>query len=398
MRIAMMADTYKPHVSGVTNHISLTSKSLAEIGHQVHIFTLGQEPAAGDEPYVVRSPGVPLSDTGFFLGFRYTKQARRQLQSMDVIHVHHPFLSGRLALRYARPVNIPVVFTNHSRYDLMAQAYLPLVPDEVTETILETYLPMFCRQVDAIVVPSNSVREVLRQLGVEDPIEVIPNGVEIGPFRNADPMPRAPWGFSEKDTLLIYVGRVAPEKNMTLLLRAFAGVQAAYPEAALLIVGDGPVRADLEADVRQMGLGDRVHFTGNVDYAQLPGYLRAADVFVTASVTEVHPLSVIEALASGLPVAGIRAPGVQDTVIDNQTGVLAPDSLAGYTAKLTRLVGDREARAAMAAHAKASAETYDIGRTSALLADLYARLIKDGPRRRASDWRVLWRRLVNLVS
>ena len=130
MRIGMMADVYRPHISGVTNHISLTSQALTAAGHDVRIFTLGQESVPDDEPYVVRSPGVSLADTGIYLGYRYTKAARRLLQSMDIVHVHHPFLSGRLALRYARPVNKPVVFTNHSRYDLMAQAYLPALPDD----------------------------------------------------------------------------------------------------------------------------------------------------------------------------------------------------------------------------------------------------------------------------
>ncbi|OGO14496.1 MAG: hypothetical protein A2Y93_03260 [Chloroflexi bacterium RBG_13_68_17] len=395
MRIGMMADAYKPHVSGVTHHISLTSQALTAAGQDVRIFTLGQEPDADDEPYVVRSPGVPLADSGFYLGFRYTKAARRLLQSLDIVHVHHPFLSGRLALRYSRPVNLPVVFTNHSRYELMAQAYLPLVPDEVSETLLQTYLPAFCRQVDLIIVPSASVRELLQDLGVEDRIEVIPNGVDLHPYLQAKALPRRELGFAESDVLLTYVGRLGPEKNLTMLLRAFAGVHAAFPETALLLVGDGPERDDLEERTRHAHLEERVRFVGMVDYARLPAYLASCDAFVTASVSEVHPLSVIEALASGLPVVGTRSPGIQDTVEDGQTGYLATNDVAAYTAKLTRLVADPAGRKRMAEQARRAATQYAIERTSGLLLEQYERVVRQGPRQRQSNWRVLWHRLAD---
>ncbi len=393
MRIGMMADAYRPHISGVTHHISLTSRALTAAGQDVRIFTLGQEPDPEDEPYVVRSPGVPLADTGFYLGFRYTKAARRLLQSLDIIHVHHPFLSGRLALRYARPVDLPVVFTNHSRYDLMAQAYLPLVPEEISETLLQSYLPAFCRQVDLIIVPSASVRELLMGLGVEERIEVVPNGVDLRPFLQAEPVLRRELGFTAGDVLLIYVGRLGPEKNLMMLLRAFAGVQAAFPEAALVLVGDGPERDEIEERTRHYHLEDRVRLVGMVDYAKLPGYLAAADAFVTASVSEVHPLSVIEALASGLPVVGTRSPGIQDTVEDGRTGYLASNDVAAYTAKLTRLVADPAGRKQMAEQARRAAAEYAIERTSGLLLEQYQRVLRQGTRPRPRNWRVLWHRL-----
>jgi len=395
MRIGMMGDAYKPKVSGVTMHISLTSRALTAAGHDVRIFTLGQEADADDEPYVVRSPGVPLADSGFYLGLRYTKAARHLLQSMDVIHVHHPFLSGRLALRYARPVNKPVIFTNHSRYDLMAHAYLPLVPEEVSETLLQTYLPAFCRQVDLIIVPSASVRVLLHDLGVQEDIEVIPNGVDLRPFAQARALPRQELGFSEKDVLLTYVGRLGPEKNLMLLLRAFAGAQAAFPEAALLIVGDGPEREDLEERTRHARLESRVRFVGQVDYPALPKYLAACDAFVTASVSEVHPLSVIEALASGLPVVGTRSPGIQDTVEDGVTGYLAANDIAAYTAKLSRLLADPAGRKRMSEQARRASEQYAIERTTGLLLEQYERAVRQGPRRRETNWRVLWHRLTD---
>ncbi len=169
MRIGMMADAYKPYVSGITNYIDLNKRYLEKAGHDVYIFTFSEPNYLDDEPRVIRSPGLPLADTGFFLSLRYSREAKKLLQNMDVVHVHHPFLSGRLALHYCRPYQIPIVFTNHTRYDLYAQAYLPKLPEEVSESLLRAYMPSFCEAVNLVVSPSPGMEKILRQLEVVKP-------------------------------------------------------------------------------------------------------------------------------------------------------------------------------------------------------------------------------------
>ena len=99
MRIGMMADVYKPHVSGVTNYISLNKEYLENAGHEVFVFTFGDEDYHDEETNIIRSPGLPLVDTGYYLSLRHNQQAQKQLRKMDVVHVHHPFLSGNLTQR-----------------------------------------------------------------------------------------------------------------------------------------------------------------------------------------------------------------------------------------------------------------------------------------------------------
>jgi len=394
MRIGMLADIYKPHVSGVTHYIELNKRVLESRGHEVYVFTFGER-AAGEEARVVRSPGVPvpMADSGLYLSFRYNDAAQRELETMDVVHVHHPFLSGRLALRYCRPQGIPIVFTNHTRYDLYAQAYLPMLPDQIGTSFLQAYLPSFCREVDLVIAPSEGLRRVLRELEVEAEIEVIPNGVDLGPLQAAiDPIPRQELGVPDEDVLLIYTGRVGPEKNLTFLVRAFAGAQAGYAEASLLIVGAGSELDNLRDQVERSGLAGKVRLVGLVPYEDIPRYLKAADAFVTASITEVHPLSVIEALAAGLPVVGIESPGVGDTIRDGHNGLLAPHDLPAYTAKLTRLLSDPATRQRLTANAAESAQAYDIQRTSLMVEEHYLRLAVGPPRNRVRFWRDLWRR------
>ncbi len=382
MRIGMMADLYTPHVSGITNYINLNKRYLEEAGHEVFVFTFGDLDFVDDETNVIRSPGLPLTDTGYYLSFRYSRKAKALLQTMDLVHVHHPFLSGRLALRYCRPVRIPIVFTNHTRYDLYAQTYLPMLPEELSETFLQTYMPPFCSAVDMVVSPSAGMAEVLRRLGVNTPVEVIPNGVELQRYRKTRGDCRAEFGFSPEDILLVYAGRLAPEKSLDFLLKAFVGVAEAIPEARLLFIGGGPEEEKLRQMAAQTSTADCIRFTGMIPYNDLPRYLSMCDAFVTASITEVHPLSVIEAMASGLPALGIHSVGVSDTIEDGITGCLSRNDPAAFAAKMTRLCLDKPLRRKMGAAARKASEKYDIEHTIKTLLAHYEALVFDGHQRR----------------
>ena len=226
-----------------------------------------------------------------------------------------------------------------------------------------------------VIAPSKGMREVLDEMGIGVPIEVVPNGVNLAPFRNVEkPVDRARFGFSPDDVILIYVGRVSKEKNIELLLESFEYIAPAIPNGRLLIVGDGPEREDLTEAVKQNGLEKWVHFTGLVPYDELPSYLAAADAFVTASVTEVHPLTVIEAMAAGLPVVGIDSPGVGDTVEHEISGLLA-ETEDDFSEQLLRIVRDTEGRHRMAKTAAQTADTYSIKRNAETILKYYEALV-----------------------
>jgi 1,2-diacylglycerol 3-alpha-glucosyltransferase len=393
MRIGMMVDIYKPYVSGVTNYIDLNKRYLEKAGHDVYVFTFGDLETEETEARVIVSPGLQLADTGFYLSLRYSREAKKLLQSMDIVHVHHPFLSGRLALHYCRPLRIPIIFTNHTRYDLYAQAYLPMLPEEVSEGLLQAYMPSFCQAVDLVISPSLGMEKVLRQLDVTSPIEIVPNGVELQSFYQADPLPRSLYGFLDDDVLLVYSGRMATEKNLEFLLRSFAGIAQALDSTYLLLLGSGPKKAFLEQLAAELGIAERVRFIGMIAYEKLPAYLAMCDVFVTASITEVHPLSVIEGMGAGLPVIGIHSPGVGDTIEDGVTGFLSMEDMAAFTAKLMWLCLDKDLRIRMGEAARQASTTYAIERTTRLMLEHYNRLVYHlGPKQR--DWRVRLRSLL----
>jgi glycosyltransferase involved in cell wall biosynthesis len=391
MRIGMMTDAYKPHVSGVTSYIDLNKRALEELGHDVYVFTFGDLEYQDDDPRVIRSPGLPLANTGFYVSLRYRTVAKKLLQSMDVVHVHHPFLSGRLALIYCTRKHIPVVFTNHTRYDLYAQARMPFMPVEVSQSLLQSYMPDFCSAVDLVISPSRGMERVMRQYGVQSHIEVVPNGANLKPFHKAKPLSRADFGFTKDDVLLAYMGRVAPEKNLEFLLEAFTGVARAIPNVHLLIMGGGQKEHEekLKALPAELGIEKRVRFMGMIPYEQLPSYLAMCDVFVTASVTEVHPYSVIEAMATGLPIMGIDSPGVGDSVEDGVTGLISAEDIPSFTAKLTYLCLNRNLQKKMGAAALKASEQFSIERTTQLMLRHYNRLMQSTkPVRQSLDERL----------
>jgi 1,2-diacylglycerol 3-alpha-glucosyltransferase len=394
MRIGMMADIYKTHVSGVTNSLTLTKHWLEKMGHEVFVFTFGDDEVIETETNVILTSGLQVVDTGFYLNLRYNKDARHLLYSMDIAHVHHPFVSGSLAMRYCVPRNIPIVFTNHSRYDLITQAYLPILPESISDAAFKAYLSPFYRACDLIIIPSQSMRKVLEdQFGLSSQVVIIPNGVDLTPYRTGNkPIDRTLFGFTNNNVVSTYVGRLSPEKNLSLLIRAFYGVAMTYDHVRLLIVGDGPERENLEAQVKHMNIESKVYFTGMVEYKDIPAYLAACDIFVTPSIAETFGLSTIEGMAAGLPVLGVDAPGSRDIIEDGITGLTTPDDVAVFTAKLILLCTDHELRKKMGKQALLTSKKYDIQTTTGTLLGHYQRLVeeanlrKKGPRYKVNRW------------
>lgn len=395
MRIGMMVDSYKPYISGITNYVEINKQYLEQAGHDVFVFTFGDLDYKDEEKNIIRSPGLPLADTGFYLSMRYSRTAKKLLQTMDVVHVHHPFLSGRLALRYCRPVRIPIVYTNHTRYDLYAQTYLPMMPGEVSQGLLQSYMPSFCKAVDLVITPSEGMEKVLRELKVEGQIEIVPNGVDLKNFQHATPLMREQFGYTQEDILLVYAGRIALEKNIPFLLESFTGVSQAVTNAHLLLIGGGvqQYEEEIRTLIQDMNLTSRVHMTGRIPYDQLPAHLAMCDIFTTASVTEVHPLSVIEAMGAGLPVMGIESVGVGDTIKDGVTGLLANHDMPSFTAKLTRLCLDVELRKQMKQSAREASAIYAIERTTHIMLEHYEKLVNDSKPQKGS-WRTRLRGLM----
>lgn len=368
----MLCDMYHPHTSGVTNHISLVKGALEAAGHEVYVLTFGDRDHADTEPNVVRSFGVPWGNTGYNAWWRYSAEARRIAASLDVAHVHHPFQSGRMALRYCAPLGIPVAFTSHTRYDVYARVYAGYLPAAVTDAFVRGQLRSFCRRTSLVVAPSQATREFLLRMGVDAPIDVIRNGIDPVPFRDAAPEPRERLGLAADDIALVYLGRLGAEKSLGTLVDAFAEAHRTQPRLALVLVGDGPEREALAGRAAELGVAGRVRFLGTRSYETVPPVLAACDGFVTASTSEVDPLTVMESMAAGLPVVAVDAPPLPESVEDGVSGLLVPAEALGGA--LARFAGDEGLRASLSRGALAASARFDVKNTAAALLCRYDRL------------------------
>ena len=375
MRIGMVTACYKPVINGVTRMVSLYKQHLEAAGHEVTIFTLG-DPDPNDESGVVRSPGIMLGDYGYYISMRYSSEAQALLQQMDIIHCHHLFMSVEMAHRYGRS---PIVYTNHTRYDLYTGSIISL-PQPAADAIMRQIWPEFTDYADVVITPSASVRDVMLEFGVRRPIELIENGVDLRPFHHPEqPLSKTDLGVPETAVLVTYVGRLSPEKDIDILLEQFAIAKDVVPNLHLMILGKGASQPELEKRARRLGIADSVLFTGPIAYEHVGNYLAAADLFATASVTEVHPLTVIEAMAAGLPVVAISSPGIVDTVESGKSGLLTTKPEGGLAAALVGLASNDTRRQKMSQAARLESERFSIDRTIQRTLTLYERLREERP-------------------
>jgi 1,2-diacylglycerol 3-alpha-glucosyltransferase len=372
MRIGLLTDGYKPGVNGVIRFISLHKRYLEKLGHEVFVFTWGRQ-VADDEPGVIRSAGLPFVQPGYHVGPGHSRRAHEVLATLDLLHANQPLLSGVLAVRYGRMYQIPIVLSCHSRYDLLAVTRLPFLPLPVCRATLRLMLRWLTERYDLTTAPSAGTVDVLRGLGVNRPIEVVPFGVER-PHRPGRRLSRDDLGLGSEVPVAVFVGRMAREKNVGFLLQCLAEPTLAH--AHLLLVGDGSERDDLEAAAQALGVAQRAHFVGAVPPADVPAYLSLADFFVTASEVEMLPVALLEGLAAGLPVVGRDVPWIRDPIEHGVSGLLTDPGVEPYARAWARLLNDEPLRARLSAGARTAGARYDIEHTTALMAAHYERLLQ----------------------
>ena len=376
MRIGMLSATYDPAVvNGAVRMVTLYKQYLEALGHEVTIFTLGDESESDESARVIRSPGIRLGNYGYYLSMGYSRKAQALLSQMDVVHAHHLLMSVEMAHRYA---DCPIVYTNHTRYDLYTGTYTPL-PQPAADAIMRQVWPEFTDLADVVIAPSESVRQVMIDFGVRARIVVIENGIEMEPFLHPpQPRTKADYGLPETARLMVYIGRIATEKNLAALLEQFAAARHLVPDLYLALIGKGANEEELRKLAEELQLGSSVQFRGIVPYDDVPNWLAAADAFVTASTSEVHPLTVIEAMAAGKPIAAVHSPGISDSVESGVNAYLAAtcDSL---DAAIVALMADPARTRAMGEAARAVSARFDIHRTIAATVELYEELLQTRP-------------------
>ncbi|MBI4741030.1 MAG: glycosyltransferase [Betaproteobacteria bacterium] len=383
MRVLMVSDVYFPRVNGVSTAIQTCRRTLAGHGVEVRLVAPDYGGACG-EPWISRVPSRPVprdpEDRLMRRSALREAVAAEVARGCDLVHIQTPFLAHYAGHRAASGAGIPVIATYHTLFEEYLQHYAPFVPAGWLRGMARRFSRAQCNALDAVIVPSQAVRQRLAGYGVTAPLHVRPTGVpahRLNPRASAgrDAF-RARYGIDPARPVALFVGRVAHEKNIGFLLDVADLARASLPDLLLLVAGEGPALAALRAAVAARGLAANVRFLGYLDRGrELPECYAAADVFVFASRTETQGLVLLEAMAAGLPVVALAAMGTLDILGARRGALVPPDDPAAFAADLLALLRDDALRRRLARDARDTANEWLDETLAGRMAELYRHMV-----------------------
>lgn len=392
MHVVIFSESYPPITNGVAVSVSTLRRELLQRGHRVTVVTARHPHAPAQEEDVIRLP----SFTWLFAPDYPLPQPRPLPQlhrffcenRVDVIHVQIPFLLGVIGLRMGKRYGIPVVAHYHTLYDRYLH-YAPIAPQGALRALLWWHLRRFYRCVHATVVPSHFACQYLQRFGVQSrAVEVIPTGVEFHPRVVEREEARARYGLPREHPILVYVGRLAREKNLNLLLEMLPLAQRDVPDVLLWLVGSGNAEEALQKQVHQMRLAASVRLQGRVPHEHISAVYAAADLFVFPSVTETQGLVLWEAQAHGLPCVVVNEGGAPESVRDGVDGLLVPNEAQAFAQAVVRLLKDDDLRRKMSENALLSPRLTP-GEMAEKIQGVYQRVMDESacqPAKRRTIW------------
>ncbi|MGD8402209.1 MAG: glycosyltransferase [Anaerolineales bacterium] len=383
MNIAHFTNFYLPVVNGVVRSVESFRAELTRQGHNVFVFAQSDGDYEDEAPFIFRYPSLTLpiqvEVPAVIPVSPFVDQLLPSLK-LEVIHTHHPGLLGQTAATKAKNMSLPLVFTFHTQYREYTH-YFPLPQETIQEFLkgaVKTWLKDFMRKCQHIVIPSESMKEILtREYGLQDRYTVIPTGINLEPYQSAngnDLRTRENW---QDDKVMVSIGRLAQEKNWKTLLKAAGEVYQTHSDLRVVLIGDGPQKKTLQDLTTQLGIGERVIFTGELPFEETSAYLKAADFFGFASVTETQGLVTMEAMAAGLPVVAVDASGTRDIVDNGEQGFLVPNDVDALAASINKLMESPAKMRQFHSKALKKAKAFDVGRLTKKLVNVYKQAIQD---------------------
>ena len=323
----MFADSFHPTVDGAVVAMETAARGLEERGHEVVMLA----PDTKDRPnYPRKVHYLPSREFKYYPGYRVVISPSDMLEflrheKVDVIHSHGLASMAILSLTASRALRVPHVLTFHTMANEAVRYYSPFpVREDIMVALVWTYLRNMLKRPEVVIAPSAPVKQELEENGVVmKACEVVPTGVDCKRFtpENYDKEFLERFGFGGKRVML-HVGRLSMEKRLEIVLEAMAQLSAKVPDLRLLVVGAGPAMESYKKEVSKLGLSDRVVFTGFLPDEELPVAYASCEALVISSTFETQGLVVLEALASGTPVVGIRYRAIPEFVHEGKNGCL----------------------------------------------------------------------------
>ncbi len=383
MRIGLFTDTYPPYINGVSTSVYMLKKALEKKGHQVYVVTVSNENMKYDvdkEENVLRIPGIPIGIYDYRLTGIYPLRALNIIRkwNLDIIHSHTEFGVGTFARIFAKQYNIPLVHTYHTMYEDYIHYITKGYFDKSSKKIVEYLTSFYCdKTANELIVPTKKTYDLFKQKYEFDRnIHIIPTGIEIERFYKENVDQKLVTELKKKflllkdDFVIVFVGRIAEEKNIPFLLDAHKDLVKVSPNIKLLIIGDGPDLEGFKKRIAKQKLTDNIEFVGKVPWEEIPAYYQLADVFATASTSETQGLTVIEAMAAGIAPVCIDDESFNTTVIDDLNGKIFKNQ-KGYIKAITELYNDRQKLADLSKQARLNAEVHSSKYYAERVLDVY---------------------------
>ena len=389
MRIGIFSETYTPYISGLVTSIVMLKNALEKEGHEVYVVTANLESFKyeyNEKERILKIPGLPTGIYDSRLTSIYPIQAVNKIKSwkLDVIHSQTEFAIGTFARLFAKQFNIPLVHTYHTLYEdyihYITKGYFNRSSKKIVEYLTKFYCDTTATE---LIVPTNKIYKLFKEkYKFEKNIHIIPTGIETERFykenineKEVEELKNT-LGLAKNDFVLLFVGRLAEEKNVEFLLNSEKKLVKKYKNIKLVIVGDGPDKDNYEKLSSKLGIAENVIFTGKAAWEEMPYYYHISDVFVTASKTETQGLTIIEAMASNVIPVCMEDEAFQSMVTEELNGLFFKTN-EEYENQIIRLYENREELAKFDKQARIQAEHYSSKNYAERALEVYNRAIKE---------------------
>lgn len=339
---------------GVVTSINMLEQELKKRGHEVYVFAPSKsiQPNENQSLYMLKS--MPLLVARQYknrLAAFYSRDIAKKIKelNLDIVHTQSEFSLGLFGKIIARKYDIPFIHTYHTMWEDYIHYIIPIKGGRniYTKRFARTFSKNFATKAQCIITPSKKTEKYLKyKCKIKNkPIYIIPTGIDIVPFQRNNFTDeqrnelKASLGIQKDEKVILFLGRIAEEKSIDVIMNQMPILFKALPKTKFLIVGDGPSKADLEEQAKKLKIEDKVIFTGKIPWTEVPKYYNIGDVFVNASVTETQGLTFIEAMASGVPVVAKYAPNLTEFITNNKNGILVKRE-SDFTKYITNVLTD----------------------------------------------------------
>jgi glycosyltransferase involved in cell wall biosynthesis len=376
MNIGYFTDVYDPECNGVVFSLHQFEDELEKRGNLVYVFAPKNRRGFKDtRPRVTRFPSIP---SFMYPGIRLampglpTLVTKIKKYNLDIIHSHTPVL-GPWAEFVSLRLGIPHVHTYHTMIDEYVAIYVPGVK-KWNKKVMSRITKTFLNRTDYVVAPSQKVCKSLKKLGVTTPIEIIPTGVQLEEFTDIPAGKfRAAHKIKADVPIVLYIGRVAEEKNLNQLLKAFPLIKKKRPDAVLVIGGDGPYLDELKKQAQKLKIADSTIFAGYLKRDGVAELMRDSSVFVFPSLSDTQGLVLLEAAAAGLPLVACEG-DIAPYLEPGRNGLLSKNSPKDLSTKVDDILKDPAICARMGRSSLVIARDYTAEKQADKMLNLYKRL------------------------